>query len=137
MLEHIADDRGAVRAPARDAQPGGRLVLLVPAHQALYGTIDEAIGHHRRYEREDLDAPARRVPGSRSRATSTSTRPSIPGWFLNGRLLKRRSVPGVQARLANRLVPLYRLERRFNLPFGLSVIAVARRGERPVAEAVG
>ena len=52
---------------------------------------------------------------------------STAGWYLNGRLLKRRSVPGLQARVADMLVPVYRLERRMGLPFGLSAIAVARR----------
>ena len=46
---------------------------------------------------------------------------------MNGRLLKRNSVPGMQARVADRLVPLYRMERKLNLPFGLSVISVAKR----------
>jgi hypothetical protein len=52
---------------------------------------------------------------------------SIPGWYLNGRVLRRESVPGLQARLADRLVPLYRLERRLGIPFGLSIITFARR----------
>jgi hypothetical protein len=43
----------------------------------------------------------------------------------------------MQARIANRLVPVYRLERKLNLPFGLSVIAVARRGDEPVVAAAG
>jgi hypothetical protein len=117
-------------------QPGGRLVLLVPAHRALYGTIDEAIGHHRRYERADLV----RLLGESGLQVESDIHvnaTSMLGWFLNGRVFKRQSVPGVQARLANRLVPLYRLERRFNLPVGLSVIAVARRADDALATAAG
>ena len=52
---------------------------------------------------------------------------STLGWYLNGNVLKRRAVPGMQARIADRLVPLFRLERKLNLPFGLSVITVAHR----------
>jgi glycosyltransferase involved in cell wall biosynthesis/phospholipid N-methyltransferase len=136
VLEHVADDRGALRRVRDMLLPGGRLLLLVPAHQALYGTIDEAIGHHRRYERADLVELLGKA-GLQVESDIHVNATSIPGWFLNGRVFKRRSVPGIQARLANRLVPLYRLERRFKLPFGLSVIAVARRADDPVATAAG
>ena len=117
-------------------QAGGRLLLLVPAHRRLYGTIDEAIGHHRRYERQDLVRLLSEC-GLEVESDIHVNATSIPGWLLNGRILKRRSVPGVQARIANRLVPLYRLERKLDLPFGLSVIAVARRAEERPARAVG
>jgi glycosyltransferase involved in cell wall biosynthesis len=136
VLEHVADDRGALVRLRDLLAPGGRLVLLVPAHQSLYGTIDEAIGHHRRYERDALVRLLDEV-GLQVETRMHVNATSIPGWVLNGKLLKRRSVPGMQARIANRLVPVYRLERKLNLPFGLSVIAVARRGDEPVVAAAG
>jgi SAM-dependent methyltransferase len=134
VLEHVADDRGALARLREVLEPGGRLVLLVPAHQALYGTIDEAIGHYRRYERDDLVRLLEEV-GFRVEEQKHVNATSMAGWLLNGRVLKRRSVPGLQARIADRLVPIYRLERKLNLPFGLSVIAIARREERPAAAA--
>jgi SAM-dependent methyltransferase len=136
VLEHIADDRAAVGRMRDMLLPGGRLLLLVPAHQALYGSIDEAIGHYRRYAREDLVRLLAEC-GFEVESDIHVNATAIPAWLLNGRVLKRRSVPGIQARLANRLVPLYRLERRLGLPFGLSVIAVARRADPSRAEAVG
>lgn len=134
VLEHVADDRGALARLRELLDPGGRLVLLVPAHRSLYGTIDEAIGHHRRYEREALVSLLGDV-GFEVEEYKHVNAASIPGWLLNGRVLKRRSVPGMQARLADRLVPLYRFERRIGLPFGLSIIAVARREDRADADA--
>jgi len=53
----------------------------------------------------------------------------IAGWFLNARVLRRRSVPGVQARLHDRMVPLLRIERRLRLPFGMSLLAVGQNAE--------
>ena len=51
----------------------------------------------------------------------------IPGWYLNSRLLRRRSVPGMQVRLYDRLAPLLaRAESVFRLPIGMSLLAVAR-----------
>src|SRR5438270_13964366 len=56
VLEHIEDDRASLRAMHDLLQPGGRLVLLVPALRALYGTLDEALGHFRRYVPRELAA---------------------------------------------------------------------------------
>src|SRR5690349_21720540 len=49
VLEHIEQDGAALGAMRDLLQPGGRLVLLVPSLRALYGTLDEALGHFRRY----------------------------------------------------------------------------------------
>src|SRR5205823_3736563 len=78
--------------------PGGRVVLIVPALHALYGTIDVAIGHHRRYTREEIDAKLR-AAGLEVEHVSYFNLLGVPGWWLNARVLRRRSVPGLQARL--------------------------------------
>ncbi len=126
VLEHIRDDRAALERLYDLLEPGGRLVLLVPAHGALYGEIDQAIGHYRRYEKDALAQLLAGVGFETSELFFVNALSTV-GWYLNGRLLKRNSVPGMQARVADRLVPLYRLERKLNLPFGLSVISVAHR----------
>jgi 2-polyprenyl-3-methyl-5-hydroxy-6-metoxy-1,4-benzoquinol methylase len=130
VLEHIDGDRQAL-AHLRDLlEPGGKLVLLVPAHRKLFGTLDEAVGHHRRYSGQDVRALLGEA-GLRVEQQIFVNATSIPGWYLNGTILKRRSVPGMQARIANLLIPLYRLEQKLGLPFGLSIIAVATRDVAP------
>ena len=54
VLEHIEDDRGELSAAARLLRPGGRLIVLSPAHQRLFTPFDAAIGHYRRYDRPML-----------------------------------------------------------------------------------
>lgn len=49
VLEHIADDRAELKLAAARLRPGGRLIVLAPAHQWLYSPFDKAVGHHRRY----------------------------------------------------------------------------------------
>jgi SAM-dependent methyltransferase len=49
VLEHIADDRSELKRAAARLRPGGRLIVLAPAHQWLYSPFDKAVGHHRRY----------------------------------------------------------------------------------------
>jgi hypothetical protein len=41
-------------------------------------------------------------------------------------VLRRRSVPGLQARVNDRLTPLLRLERKLKPPVGMSLLAVGR-----------
>jgi len=49
VLEHIAEDAAELRQSALHLWPGGRIVVLSPAHQWLYTPFDKAIGHYRRY----------------------------------------------------------------------------------------
>lgn len=54
VLEHIADDRGALDAMAAALRPGGALVLTVPQHRWLWSDADERAEHVRRYRRREL-----------------------------------------------------------------------------------
>ena len=50
VLEHIEDDTKEINEAFQKLNPGGFLVILVPAHNNLYSEFDKAIGHFRRYE---------------------------------------------------------------------------------------
>lgn len=54
VLEHIEDDRGELKLAAAHLRPGGRTIVLSPAHQWLFTPFDAAIGHFRRYDRSML-----------------------------------------------------------------------------------
>ncbi len=54
VLEHIEDDAAELLAAAQQLLPGGRVIVLSPAHQWLYTPFDAAIGHFRRYNRSSL-----------------------------------------------------------------------------------
>jgi SAM-dependent methyltransferase len=129
VLEHLRDDRTAASRLAALLEPNGRLILLVPAHRQLFGSMDEAVGHHRRYAGGEV-ADLLRSVGLEVEGETFVNAASTPGWYVNGKLLKRRSVPGFQARVANLLVPVYRLERKLGLPFGLSLIGVGTSARR-------
>jgi SAM-dependent methyltransferase len=126
VLEHIQDDAFALQQMAATLKPGGHLALLVPAHQVLHGAFDEAVGHFRRYGKQAL----------RERLTSAGFRvhslrffncaATLP-WFINGRLLRRAYLPNEQVSLADKLVPLLKLEKLIGPPFGISLIAIAQK----------
>lgn len=54
VLEHLNDDRGALQGWRRALQPGGWLVLTVPAYQALWSRHDRVNAHRRRYRASQL-----------------------------------------------------------------------------------
>jgi SAM-dependent methyltransferase len=127
VLEHIEDDRGSLRAMYRLLQPGGRLVLLVPALRALYGTLDEALGHFRRYVPVELSEKLG-AAGFLMRRLEYFNLAGVPGWWLTGRVLRRRLIPTGALRWYEALVPLFRLERFLPWRVGQSLIAI---GEVP------
>ena len=54
VLEHIEQDVEALGRMKQLVRPGGRVVIFVPAHMSLYGSLDRALGHCRRYSRRSL-----------------------------------------------------------------------------------
>lgn len=126
VIEHIEDDHRAVRALAERLRPGGHLLAYVPAGPLLYGTLDEALGHHRRYTRASFAALLRSA-GLDPGVVRHMNLLGMAGWFVQGRVLRRRQLPARQVAVFERLVPLLRVEDRFALPFGLGVLACARK----------
>lgn len=52
VLEHIEDDVGELNKALEKLNSNGTIVILVPAHQKLYGNLDKAVGHFKRYDME-------------------------------------------------------------------------------------
>lgn len=130
VLEHVADDVGSLTAMHHLLEPKGRLVLLVPALRALYGSLDRALGHVRRYTSGELRAKLEQT-GFALRRLEYFNLAGIPGWWISGKLLGREIIPAGPLRLFDALVPLFRLERFLPWRVGQSLIAIgeARGGE--------
>lgn len=126
VLEHVEDDEGALKQIHELLAPGGRVVLVVPMLRALYGEIDRAIHHHRRYERAEIEAKLARA-GFALEAVQPMNALGIPGWWLNSVVLKRRAVPGIQARINDWLTPWLRFEQKLGIRIGMSMLVVGRR----------
>ena len=123
VLEHIEDDVASLAAMRGLLVPGGRVVLLVPALPALYGTLDRALGHFRRYTRPELIAKLQET-GLVPRHLEYFNLAGIPGWWVTGRLLRRPLIPAASLRWYDALVPLFRLERLLPWRVGQSLIAI-------------
>ena len=131
VLEHIEDDVAALRAMADIVVPGGVIVLLVPAFDALYGPIDRNLGHYRRYRRRALAALCSSM-GLEIRKLHYVNSVGFFGWWVNARLLKRETQSDGQIAVFDRwLVPVFSaLEAAVPPPFGQSLLAVLRRPAR-------
>ena len=56
VVEHIENDKAEIQTASRHLNPGGKIIILSPAHQWLFTPFDRAIGHFRRYSRVTLSA---------------------------------------------------------------------------------
>ncbi len=127
VLEHIEDDVLALRNMYQLLTPKGRLILIVPAHPYLYGSMDRAIGHYRRYTSHELKQKLSDV-GFEVFVQKYLNPIGALGWFVNGRFLHRTVPPDAQLKIFNRLMPfIVALERWIKTPFGLSLLSISRR----------
>src|SRR5271157_5366622 len=90
VLEHIEDDGAALGAMASILEPGGVVVLLVPAFEALYGPIDRNLGHYRRYNRSMI---AKLAESAELRITKLHYMNAVGffGWWANAHIFRREA----------------------------------------------
>jgi SAM-dependent methyltransferase len=123
VVEHVDDDVGALANIRSALAPGGRAIVLVPQGPEVFGTLDEVLGHKRRYTPATLAALAD-AAGFTVRQLVHFNRVGRPAWVLNGKLLRRRDFGLFQVMALNLLTPVFRLVDAA-LPFdALSLIAV-------------
>jgi glycosyltransferase involved in cell wall biosynthesis len=129
VIEHVPDDVGALRNIHNVLSDGGTAIILVPFGPKLFGSLDEVLGHCRRYTEEQIISAAQQA-GFQVEKILKFNRPGVPAWWLNGKLMKRRTFGLGQIRLLNALTPLFRLiDPWLPLP-PLSIIAILRKWDR-------
>ncbi len=123
VLEHVPDEQLVLRNLWQSLEPGGRVIILVPQHPSLYGTLDEVLEHRERYTIPAL-REALTNAGFRVEELFDFNRVSVPGWWFNGKVLRRKRFSRVQLKLVNNSIPLLRRIDRL-LPWGgLSLIGI-------------
>ena len=131
VLEHLQDDISALmRMNKILRQQRGVVMLMVPAHQWLYGSMDSQAGHFRRYTSASLGGKLQQAGFDILRLYHFNSFGVLP-WFINNRILKKRldgSGVGLQIKIFDSyIVPVIRrLERRIKFPIGQSIMAVAK-----------
>lgn len=126
VLEHVEDDLMGLRNIHSALAPGGRAIILVPHDQKIFGTLDTALGHYRRYSHQELQLRMEQA-GFEVERIIEFNRVSRPAWWVSGRLLKRRAVGTGQMRVFDRFVWLMRkVDEALPWP-PTSIIAVGKR----------
>jgi 2-polyprenyl-3-methyl-5-hydroxy-6-metoxy-1,4-benzoquinol methylase len=130
VLEHINDDAAALADMAGVLAPDGRLALLVPAGPRLYGPLDDAYGHWRRYAPDDVRRLVEGAGLEVEELRPLNALGVLPWWVKNRRPGARVGASSLKAYEV--LVGAWRpLEERLRPPVGLSVVCVARRSQPP------
>ena len=126
VVEHIEDDAAALRNIFDCLRPQGRAIVLVPEGPSIYGTLDRVLGHYRRYTEEELKAKMEDA-GFQVERILHFNRITRPGWYWNGRILRRRTFSRLQLWFFDRFVWLWqRIDPK--LPWSpVSIIAVGVR----------
>jgi SAM-dependent methyltransferase len=139
VLEHLDDDRAALRELRRVTAPGGALVVTVPAYQLLWSAHDERNLHRRRYRAGGLASVAESAGWVIERQTYFNSLLLAPAALVRladrarGREPTSSDLDRTPARLDALLETPMRLEawligRGLRLPAGLSALAVLRNG---------
>jgi SAM-dependent methyltransferase len=124
VIEHIADDSLAIRNAKALLRINGKLVVLVPAGQWLYNSLDRELGHYKRYTKAGLNGllESAGLVVSDSRYFNAA---AILGWWFSGKILGEKIISSSGLNLFNQLVPFFRIVDWFVTPFaGVSVISV-------------
>jgi len=132
VLEHVENDLDAL-CKCRDilASTSGALLLLVPAHQFLYGTLDKESDHLRRYSRKDIIDLANQS-GFKVVDIYAFNFIGAIGWWMNYCLLRRKDTNNKETSLQVGLFDKYivkpseYIESRMRPLIGLSYIAILR-----------
>jgi SAM-dependent methyltransferase len=128
VLEHVKNDIAALKNMFSILTECGKLVLLVPAFQFMFGTIDRLVGHYRRYSKMDIEAKLK-TAGFYIKSISYMNCIGAFGWYLNNRILKKQEESLHQVIFYDRFVVpwLRKIEQILIPPFGLSLVVIGER----------
>ncbi len=124
VLEHVEDDLKALGNIHSVLMENGRLIIMAPAIKGLYGSMDEADNHFRRYSKRELN---KKLADSMFYIEKQFYMNflGIICWYIDGKILKKKLIPMSHYSLYDRLVPgISGIERLIRPFIGLSLVTV-------------
>ncbi|TCP56528.1 methyltransferase family protein [Tamaricihabitans halophyticus] len=130
VLEHIEDDVEALRLLAKSVTANGNIVLFVPGYQQLYGEFDRKVGHFRRYTPTTVTAAAQAAGLTVEVAKPVNFLGAFAWWAAVRKGGAGAPNPKLVAIYDRFVVPVTKaIEKGVKVPFGQSVLCVARKTE--------
>lgn len=124
LLEHAQDETQALRNLRETLGLRGRAIIVAPQQPSLYGSLDRYLERRKRYTANEVRQLLEDA-GFTVEKMIDFNRASVPGWWLNGKVLRRSKFSRIQLKMLDMITPVLRQLDRF-LPWrGLTVIAVA------------
>jgi SAM-dependent methyltransferase len=140
VLEHLEHPEELLQEINRVLKPGGILITTVPANQWLFSDFDSSIGHFRRYSRPTLDKLLRENGFQNNKVHYFFFSLVLPAFILRtipykfgrrrqySKTIKSNKFLSNVMRLAYPLLFLIlKIEDKFRLPTGLSLISVSSK----------
>jgi SAM-dependent methyltransferase len=128
VLEHVEHDEACLKEMWRALKPGGHLCLYVPARPELFGSLDRAFHHHRRFRRAELREKLVAAGFTVRELLYRNIANALP-WWLMGRVLHRKTLSLRSIRFYDRwCFPwLRRIEDLTPVPYGVNLLALAQK----------
>lgn len=130
VLEHIENDVNELSLIYECLEPGGKVLIFVPALPQLYGEFDRQIGHFRRYLKKDLIEKAETAGFTILKANYFDFVGMIP-WFIKYKVFKSDSLDSGLIKLYDKIaVPLNKaMESLVAPPIGKNLLFVLEKPE--------
>lgn len=90
VLEHIKNDDLEIKNAVKNLKKNGYLLIVVPAHQKIYGKLDKLVGHYRRY---DIDFFKKKINAIKLKKLIYLDFMGYMLYFLNNIFFKKETFP--------------------------------------------
>ena len=127
VLEHIKDDIEELSLAKELLEPGGYVLIVVPAHQWLYARVDRLTGHFRRYSKRALGDVVS-SSGLHLRDIKYFDSVGLLPYLMMYKLLQSTATSGTNAKVYSRIImPISNMVFRFTRGrlIGKNLIAIA------------
>lgn len=122
VIEHIEDDELSLKNCRHLLKQGGHLIVLAPAYSSLYCTFDKQLGHYRRYSLKSMTKILMKEKFNILSAFYFNFT-GIAGWFLFGKIFRRKMLSNSEMSAFNRIVPIAKfIDKLLGKKAGLSII---------------
>src|SRR5450432_1258999 len=91
VLEYLDNPEAVIRSLAAALMSGGRIVALVPNKTGLFGTLDETLGHKRRYGAKEIQQLFE-SQGCAVEQSQAINRAGTPTWWPYSKVLRVRRI---------------------------------------------